>query len=257
MTTVTFSSSGIFSVTSSISAQIKVWGAGEHGFSNGNGGSGGAFASSSIALTANWGYPVIVGASSGATSSFGTASAANYVSAAGGASSGSFINGVFVNVVSASQATFTTGSIKTSGSAGQVYSSNPFSPVGSPGAFGGSGGQPTGSNQVYLGGSGGSGSYYYHGPGTGYIHAAIGGSTPGGGGGGAWQYVSQSSYPYMGNTFFPITNAELITSVFAGVLNQPSGSGQIITASNVLVNGPTTPADNSAPGGGGQVVITF
>lgn len=304
MTTVVFTSSGIFSITgSNISCSISVWGAGAAGSISGNGGSGGAFASSSLQLSTGVTYSASVGlggtftSGNGQTSSFSGSGA--YVSAAGGfqngtvtSQSGSSSGSIYYN--GGVGGAYYTGSGNSNGSGGGSVA-GPFSPGAAgysgtglnvlsrynQGAFGGagptSGSNPsttwyiTGSALVgtnyfgngtgsYYNGAGGSGSFYYAGPGTGFVKAGTNGVFPGGGGGGAYQdnagSTVQCSYASYGNLYFPPTTASIQTAVFSGTSNQPSGSGQIITTTSSLVGGPIVP-NYIGNGANGLIIVTF
>ena len=102
-TTLTYTSNSTLSVTASfISASVQCWGAGGHGGLTGVGGSGGAYASSSIVfLTGS--YPIYVGqaTSTDGGNSYITSGSTNVVviRAAGGKQDGMLTHLIFINNV--------------------------------------------------------------------------------------------------------------------------------------------------------------
>jgi hypothetical protein len=211
-TVVIFTSSGTFSVTSSITASVQVWGAGGNGDGN-SGGSGGAYASSSVGLVANNVYSCSIAQpfslSYGSdvyalSSSFSSGSTgAIFVCAAGGSNtglntfqSGSQFSGsiYFIGGLSPIAATSTedyngpgggaSGGPLGAGAAGS--SANSVGRTGAgvvSGASGGTGYQ-TGSNNNLYSGQGGTGGYYNAGASFNTIIPGQTGTWPGGGGGG-------------------------------------------------------------------------
>jgi len=202
-TTLTYTSNSTLSVTASfISASVQCWGAGGHGGLTGVGGSGGAYASSSIVfLTGS--YPIYVGqaTSTDGGNSYITSGSTNVVviRAAGGKQDGTISH----------QASLNTGSIKYLGGAGssdfnEYASYNGSGGGGAAGSSGnGSAGKSASTSDFYNGasggaagtggGNGGSGAYYYSGAGVNQVYGASAGAAPGGGGGGGYDYGTSNS----------------------------------------------------------------
>lgn len=202
-TTLTYTSNGTLSVTASfISASVQCWGAGGHGSPTGNGGSGGAYASSSLVFRTG-SYAVYVGqpTDTDGGNSYITSGSTNVVviRAAGGNRDGTISH----------QAALNTGSIKYVGGAGSTdytgYST--YNGGGGGGAAGYSGNGSAGASALTStdsqgaaggsagsgGGAGGSGAYYYSGPGVNQVFGGSVGASPGGGGGGGYDYGTLNS----------------------------------------------------------------
>jgi hypothetical protein len=201
-TTITFLSSGTFSLTASKSCTIECYGAGGRGSKTGNGGSGGAY-SKLIKTLGSGSYLVGVGQNdyngygNGGDTWFKSGSADVIICQAGGGRQDGTTDW---------QLTQATGSTKYYGGLGsadyQGYSSYN-------GSGGGGGAGPTGNGKdgqsAYLStpyeaaagglgnttGNGGSGGYYYAGANVNRIVSPSKGSFPGGGGGGAYDYGAQ------------------------------------------------------------------
>ena len=212
MSTITFLTSGIFQFTASAgsgSVKIECWGAGGHGSSTGNGGSGGTYAATSSILNTG-SFKVIVGT---ATSTDGAASSVTgsgiiLVKAAGGKQ-----DGTLPSVASS------IGSVINLGGAGGVNSVGyaSYDGSGGGGAGGATGAGAAGSSTSVVdpkllvsfyyrdseganggsgnssGGTGGRGAYYESSVGPKGIRSASPGSVPGGGGGGSYDYGLDSS----------------------------------------------------------------
>lgn len=201
MATITFitsSASWTFSHPSgSGSVTMACWGAGGHGNSTGNGGSGGAYAVTTVSNLPTGSYFVNVGkaTANGGGSSFVTSSAGVVLARApGGNKDGTVTN----------QSALLTGSVVASvggkGSPDFVgYSS--YNGSGGGGAGGGDGQSAFYSTRDVgaaggvstVGGNGGVGAFYYAGSGVDQIMSASSGAFPGGGGGGSYDYGRNTS----------------------------------------------------------------
>ena len=232
----TYLASASLTITSSVTASIQCWGAGGHGNTNGTGGSGAAFASSSIGLVAGSTYFIYVGKTTsgdGAPSSFGTGSV-TLVKAPGG----------YVDGTVSKQLSLLTGSIRSQGGQGGV-------PV--PGIVHGGGGGSSGHPNSANGSDGAANativgaSYSTAGMHPNQSHTATnprvnpenppaGGAAPtsgsGNGGTGAWYDSSTRSI------FYPATAGSV-----------PGGGGGGHAKNNAT--------DISAPGGNGMIIITY
>lgn len=207
-TVLTFLSSSFFSVTSSVSASIQVWGPGGNGATN-RGGSGGAYVTGSIQLVANNVYSCSIGTpltASGVTSdflllssSFISGSGGNiFFSAIGGSNTGDIAHQLTSGAVSGSNGTYYQGGTSIVDSVGtENYNGSGGGASGGLSGSGAAGSSPNGLGRTGAGavaapggtgigggGSGGNGAYYDS------NRAAIiphqNGSQPGGGGGGIY-----------------------------------------------------------------------
>jgi len=198
--TITYLTNAALELTSSAgssSVVIQCWGAGGHGSSTGNGGSGGAYAEYTAILDDD-DIQIVVGQATSADGgdTFVTSSvlADMLVRAPGGKRDGTIYH----------QPTLLTGSVTYVGGAGSPdftgYSS--YNGSGGGGAGGTDGNGSIGVSAFYStrdssvaggaagagGGVGGCGAYYYAGSGKNQVMTACDGSVPGGGGGGAYDY---------------------------------------------------------------------
>lgn len=204
MPTTTYTSNGTFTTLVPLAVTMSAVGAGGHGSNFGNGGSGGAFAQTYRTLLSG-SYTIVVGqatAIDGGHSYVASASGQILLRAPGGKRDGTIDH----------QQTLLTGSkYAYYGGHGspdfQGYASYNGSGGGQAGSINGNGqdgqsafnsttsaGAPGGN--AYDGtGAGGAGAYYYAGPSTNGVIAAINGGFPGGGGGGSYDYGTDSSGP--------------------------------------------------------------
>ena len=254
MPTITFLTSSFWTYAGG-TAKIQVWGAGGRGNINGNGGSGGGYAESTIALPAGT-YTASVGLCESASfysgssylpiptgsvipnyytdgsASFFAAGSVALVSAAGGRYDGT----------TTAQSSSLTGSITFQGGAGGNYTylwlTNGVD-------------SQTGivrSEYGNLAGSGGGGSAGPSGSGaSGSVKGAHGNSGPGGGfpGVGSVGYGGAGSYYYYGPT----------AGIFDGVQSASRGSIPGGGGGGSWAQGLNT--DTSMPGGSGQITITY
>lgn len=203
MTTIEFTTSQNWTHSDALgsgSVTIKCWGAGGHGKSTGEGGSGGGFASSSLMLP-NGIYPIVVGQATdtdGGLSSFTSASVI-IVKAPGGKLDGTISH----------QAALLTGSVKYAGGAGTIDLTTyaQYDAAGGGSAAGENGAGVVGDTALFTirergapggaartnGGAGGDGAYYYAGSGRNEVKLASDGGVPGGGGGGGYDYGTNSA----------------------------------------------------------------
>lgn len=230
MTVLTFLSSSFFSMTSSITASVQIWGAGGNGDSN-SGGSGAAYVTASVGLSGSAGTPTVYSCSvaqpfTGTGSDFLAlssslltgSSGAIILSAIGGSSTGDIAHQLTSGAVSGSGLYFQGGTalIDSFGTenfngtgggasggwfgAGQAGSSAiglGRTGNGAIAAPGGVGYSTSSNGYSILSGNGGSGSFYDSNRST--VVPALNGAFPGGGGGGTLSY-NYSANPYLTNS---------------------------------------------------------
>jgi len=202
MATTTYTSNGTFVAASSTPVTMSAVGAGGHGSSTGNGGSGGAYAQAYRTLLPGT-YTVVVGqatSTDGGTSYIASASGQILLRAPGGKQDGTITH---------QEALLTGSKYAYYGGQGSPdflgYSSYNGSGGGQAGSINGNGqnGQSAFSSTIaaaasggyaYYGtGSGGNGAYYRAGPTANGVISATNGAFPGGGGGGSFDYGADTS----------------------------------------------------------------